>query len=203
MGRLFVFSAPSGTGKSTIIKTLRNDLDALGYSVSHTSRKPRGNEKDGVDYHFVGRSGFEEMIKDDAFVEWAEVYDNLYGTSYSSLNEQMAQGLDVLLDLDPQGAKNIKRHFEDSVLIYVLPPSLKILEKRLKGRGTDDEQVVKMRMEKAVNDIKNSMWYDYIIINDDLEKAIKKAQSIVVAERCRTHYQVKKIKNWVDTFQQT
>ena len=171
MGRLYVFSAPSGAGKSTIINSLKKGMGFIGYSVSHTSRKPRGSEENGVHYHFVEKDTFRRMIGDGQFVEWAEVYGNLYGTSFLSLDEQTSQGLDVLLDLDHQGAENIKKHYEDSVLIYVLPPSLEVLEDRLRGRGTDNEKVMKKRLDEAVNDMKNCVWYDYIIINDDLKKA--------------------------------
>jgi guanylate kinase len=185
-GQLFVFSAPSGAGKSTIIKALKEKIKGLGYAISHTSRKPRGNEKDGTDYHFVERKTFKRMIDAGFFVEWAQVYDDLYGTSFSSLEERTVSERDVLLDVDTQGAKNIKKHFENAVLIYVLPPSLEVLEKRLFARGTDDKGVIKMRMEKVSHEIRQCGLYDYIIINDDLEKAIEEAQAIIISERCRT-----------------
>jgi guanylate kinase len=197
-GRLFVISAPSGAGKSTIIKALKERIEGLGYSISHTSRKPRGNENDGIDYHFLKKETFRSMIDAGAFVEWAQVYDDLYGTSFSSLDEQTASGLDVLLDLDTQGAKNIKKHFKNSVLIYVLPPSLDILEKRLMARGTDDETVIKSRMKKTSSEIKQCVWYDYIIVNDDLEKAIKEAQAIILSVRCRTDQQAPIVKKMFD-----
>ena len=163
-------------------------------SISHTTRKPRGTEKDGTDYYFVERETFKRMIDEGAFVEWARVYNDLYGTSYSSLNEQTVTGLDVLLDVDSQGAKNIKKNYKMSVLIYVLPPSLEVLRERLKERGTDDERVIKIRMEKASHEIKQCVLYDYIIINDDLEKAIEKAQAIILSERCRTAQQAPIVK---------
>jgi guanylate kinase len=197
-GQLYVFSAPSGAGKSTIVRALRNRVKDLGYSISHTSRTPRSTEKDGIDYHFVDRETFSRMIEAKAFIEWAKVYDDFYGTSFPGVNEQTASELDVLLDLDTQGARNIKRHFENSVLIYVLPPSLEVLEKRLKERGTDYESVIRTRMEKASNEIKNCMWYDYVIINNDLEKAVKEAHSIIVSERCRTTHQAKRVKKMFD-----
>lgn len=197
-GNLFVISAPSGAGKSTIIKALKERIEGLGYSISHTSRKPRGNENDGIDYHFLKKETFRSMIDAGAFVEWAQVYDDLYGTSFSSLDEQTASGLDVLLDLDTQGAKNIKKHFKNSVLIYVLPPSLDVLEKRLMARGTDDETVIKSRMKKTSNEIKQCVWYDYIIVNDDLEMAIKEAQAIILSVRCRTDQQAPIVKEMFD-----
>ena len=193
MGQPFVFSAPSGAGKTTIVDNLRKTVPSIGYSVSHTSREPRGSEKDGIHYHFVDRETFSGMVDAGAFVEWAEVYENFYGTSFASLDTQATQGFDVLLDLDPQGAKNIKKHYPDSVLVYILPPSLAVLEERLRGRGTDDEAVMKLRLEKARNDIHSCVWYDYVVINDDLEKAIEDARTIIISERCRTARQAQKI----------
>ncbi len=193
MGQLFVFSAPSGAGKTTILKKLRQSVDGVGYSVSHTSRKPRMNEQDGVHYHFVDRDTFSRMAASGDFVEWAEVYGNLYGTSFKSLDEQTARGLDILLDVDPQGAKNIKRHYHDCVLIYILPPSLKALKKRLEGRGTDDEGAVETRFRQALDEIAHCKAYDFVIINDHLHAAVDQARSIILAERCRTPHQAKKV----------
>jgi guanylate kinase len=185
-GVLFVLSAPSGAGKSTILAALKNRVGGFGYSVSHTTRDPRGREKDGVDYHFVDRMTFKEMVKAGAFVEWAKVHNNLYGTSISGIEKQTASGFDVLLDIDPQGAKNIKKKFKDSVLIYVLPPSMEILEERIRDRGTDSESIIENRMKEAPQLIEVCVWYDYIIINDDLKRAVEEARAIVISERCRT-----------------
>lgn len=193
-GQLFVFSSPSGAGKSTIVNALRNRIDGLGYSISHTTRKSRGTEEDGIDYHFVDRKKFNIMIEEGAFVEWAKVYDDFYGTCFLNLNKQLETGIDILLDLDPQGARNIKTHFKKSVLIYILPPSMEILEKRLKERGSDDEGVIKTRMKKASDEIKNCLWYDYIIINKDLKRAIGEAQAIIMSERCRSIRQAPNVK---------
>lgn len=157
----------------------------LEYSISHTSRRPRDNEKEGVDYHFVDRSTFGKMIDQGAFVEWAEVYGDLYGTSLTSIRSQSAKGLDVVMDLDSQGAKNIREHFEESALIYVLPPSLEVLERRLRGRGTDKEDVITRRIGRALEDLKNCVWYDYIVINDDLLEVVGEVESIVISGRCR------------------
>lgn len=193
-GRLFVISAPSGAGKSTVIGALRKRALNLGYSVSHTSRRPRGSESEGKEYHFVDRETFERMASQGEFVEWARVYDDLYGTSFSALDEQMESGFDVLLDIDPQGAKNIKSNYGDSVLIFLLPPSLEILERRLKGRGTDAEEVIERRMKKASDSIRDCLWYDYLVINDELEKAVKEISSIIISERCRSGHRRDKIK---------
>ncbi len=193
-GKLFVISGPSGAGKSTIVKALRERLEGLGYSVSHTSRKRRSTEKDGKDYHFVDNKRFEGMIEEGAFVEWARVYHDYYGTSFASLNSQIDLGLDVVLDLDPQGAKNIKGRFENSVSVFVAPPSLEILEKRLRKRATDGENVIKARLEKALGEIRKAGWYDYIIINDDLENAIREMESLIMSERCRTDRQAPRVR---------
>ena len=184
-GQLFVITGPSGVGKSTVIRRLRKELSGLGYSVSHTSRKPRKNEADRVNYHFVDRETFEKMIGEEAFVEWAEVYHDLYGTSFSSLRSQTDQGLDVVMDLDRQGAKNIKKSFTDSILVYILPPSLQELEKRLRGRAADDEAEIKARLEKARNEIENCVEYDHIIFNENLDKTLEEVASIILSERSR------------------
>lgn len=183
-GQLYVITGPSGVGKSAIIKRLRKKLPGIGYSVSHTTRKPRKNEAHGVDYHFVDRETFEEMIEEKAFVEWAEVYHDLYGTSLASLRTQTDQGLDVVMDLDSQGAKNIRGGFEDSVLIYILPPSLQALEKRLRGRASDDEAEIKARLDKARKEIENCVVYDYIIFNEDLNRTVDEVSAIIVSSRC-------------------
>lgn len=194
-GQIFVFSAPSGTGKSTIAEALMERTEGLAYSISHTSRLPRGNERDSVDYHFVAGDVFGEMIRKNAFLEWAEVHGHLYGTSYDAIQAQMLAGFDILMDVDVQGGQNVKKQFPESVLIFLLPPSLKTLENRLTARGTDDPSAVKKRMAKASEEIKDCSWYDYIVINDDLEKAIHEAQSIIVSERCRRERRMA----WVST----
>ena len=191
-GRIFVVSGPSGSGKSTLIREVRQKVPDLGYSVSHTSRPPRGQEKNGVEYHFVSRKNFQEMIDKGEFVEWAEVYRDLYGTSVSSLRSQITIGLDVIMDIDVQGGRNIKDHFKDAILIYVLPPSLEILEKRLRDRGTDDEKTIRTRLNKAAKEIKNCVSYDYLLFNDDLDQAVEELKSILIAERCRKSVRLSK-----------
>lgn len=191
-GRIFVVSGPSGAGKSTLIREVREKVPDLGYSLSHTSRPPRGRETNGVEYHFVSKDDFRKMIDRGEFVEWAEVYEDLYGTSISSLRSQITMGLDVIMDIDFQGARNIKEHFKDAVLIYVLPPSMEILEKRLRERRTDDEKAVRTRLKKAGKEIMNCGSYDYLLFNDQLDQAAEELKSIVIAERCRTSVRLSK-----------
>ena len=184
-GRIFVVSGPSGSGKSTLIREVRQKVPDLGYSISHTSRPPRGKEKNGVEYHFVSRENFQRMIDSGEFVEWAEVYQDLYGTSVASLRSQITAGRDVIMDIDVQGARNIKDHFKDAILIYVLPPSMDVLEKRLRERRTDDEKTIRTRLTKAGMEIKNCVSYDYLVFNDQLDQAVEELKSILIAERCR------------------
>jgi guanylate kinase len=191
-GRIFVVSGPSGSGKSTLIRELRQKVPGLGYSISHTSRPPRGQEKNGVEYHFVSKESFQKMVENGEFVEWAEVYQDLYGTSVSSLRSQITMRLDVIMDIDVQGARNIKDHFKDAILIYVLPPSLEILEKRLRERGTDDEKAIRTRLKKAGKEIKNCVSYDYLLFNDQLDQTVEELKSILVAERCRKSVRLSK-----------
>ena len=193
-GRPYVITGPSGAGKSTIIQGIRKRVTNLGYSVSHTSRNPRRTEVNGVDYHFVSRETFTKMIDDGAFVEWAEVYHDLYGTSFASLEKPLKKGFDVLMDLDSQGAKNIREHFKDSILIYILPPSLGVLEKRLRDRALDDEEVIENRLEKARKELKTCLWYDYIVINEDIDQSVKEVESIIISERCRKENRLPMVK---------
>ncbi len=183
-GSLFVISAPSGTGKTTICERLLKALPNLKMSISHTTRTPRQDEKHGVHYFFVTKEQFEKMIKNDEFVEWAEVYGNLYGTSKKMINDLINAGVDILLDIDTQGAKNIKRLYPDSVLIFILPPSLESLEERLKNRHENSE-TIKERLSKAANEIAHYEFYDYIVVNDNLEKAVNEILCIINAERLK------------------
>jgi guanylate kinase len=184
-GQLYVISGPSGVGKSTIIHQLRNTVKDLAYSISYTSREPRENEVDGVNYHFVERETFEKMIQEKAFVEWAEVYGALYGTSLGVLQNRMSQGLDVVLDIDSQGATNVKKHFEESILIYILPPSLDILDQRLRGRGMDAEEVIQTRFQKAIREIERCVDYDYLVFNEEVDRAVEEITCIILSNRTR------------------
>jgi guanylate kinase len=183
-GQIFVITAPSGTGKTTIIKNiLEKDAGGIGYSISHTTRKPRKGESYGLHYYFVDRENFERMIEAHEFVEWAVVYDHLYGTSISSINRELSSGKDLLMDVDIQGSQEIKRQFPDSLSIFILPPSLDVLKERLQKRSPNNKMNMGLRLKKAGEEIQRCRDYDFIIINDDLKKAIKEIEAIIVAQR--------------------
>jgi guanylate kinase len=185
-GLMIVLSAPSGAGKSSICRKTLAACPTLAFSVSHTSRKPRPNEVDGRDYHFISRQDFQARIQKGEFVEWVENYGHYYGTSIQSMNDILTSGRDLLLDIEPRGAKAIKNRFPDAVLVFVLPPSLKELLNRLEKRGHETPEAIKMRFEQAERELKEVLWYDYVIFNEDLETAIKQMIAIYRAEKCRT-----------------
>ncbi len=182
-GQIFVVTAASGTGKTTIINMIRKDMRGVGYSISHTTRKPREGEVNGYHYYFVDRVEFEKMVEAHEFMEWAIVYDQLYGTSISSINGELSSGKDLLMDLDIQGAEEIERRFPESLSIFILPPSMEILKERLKRRSTNDEINVDLRMKKAVEEIQRCRDYDFIIVNDDLNEAAREIEAIIIAQR--------------------
>ncbi|MBN2059737.1 MAG: guanylate kinase [Deltaproteobacteria bacterium] len=197
-GQIYVVSGPSGVGKSTLVRKIRKELPDLGYSVSHTSRAPRTGEINGVDYHFVKKSRFQSMINQGSFVEWEEIYNDLYGTAYVSLNDLLNHGSDMILDLDNKGAANIRRHYTESVMIYILPPSMKELEKRLRARAQDTDNAIKLRIGKAREEIQNSLWYDFFIINDNPLKSLEDLKSIILSNRCRHKRMLSKVKEIID-----
>jgi guanylate kinase len=187
-GILFIVSAPSGAGKTTLCKMAVDYFADLRHSVSYTTRPPRDNERDGIDYHFVSRNVFQKMIDRGEFLEWAEVHGNRYGTSLNGVEALLKEGFDIILDIDFQGAKQIKNHptiRRSAAFVFILPPSLKISEKRIIERGKDTQAIITKRLEAAKIEIQESMWYDYVIINDSLEDAFERLKSIVIAERSR------------------
>ena len=184
-GILFVVSAPSGAGKTTLCREIFDKYSDLRQSVSFTTRPMRPGEREGVDYHFVDAKRFQQMIANGDLVEWAEVHGNLYGTGLSILKAASEQGADLLLEIDCQGARQIRNAIDDAVLIYVLPPSYEELERRLRGRETDAEEVIARRLENARDEISQAHWYDYLILNDDLKQAIESFASVIGAERCK------------------
>ena len=185
VGLIFIISAPSGTGKTTLVREVIQQLPGLQFSVSFTTRLPRPNEKEGEDYHFVSHSFFQKMVKKKEFLEWAEVLGNRYGTPRPDLKKLKSEGIDFILDIDTQGAKKVMKEIDQPVLIYLLPPSLKILRERLINRGVDSLEMVKFRLSNARRDMEEAYGYHYVIINDSIEDAIEKLKSIIIAERCR------------------
>jgi len=185
-GLLFVVSGPSGVGKSTLCKTMVAQVPQTMLSVSFTTRGPRPGEQDGVDYCFIREPRFREMIQRDQFVEWAEVYGNLYGTPQQQLDEAMSQGADVLLDIDAQGARQIMKRFPGAVYVFVTPPSLEALRTRLCGRASDSSDVIQCRLQSASEEIANFRSYHYLIRNEELTQAAKELESIIRAERVKT-----------------
>jgi guanylate kinase len=185
-GILFVVSAPSGAGKTTLCKGITDSLENLTHSISYTTRKPRPGEIDGRDYYFVSAERFRDMVQAGDFAEHAEVHANLYGTSKRVLDDMIREGVDVILDIDTQGARQIKSHFTTAVFVFIMPPSMAILEERLRNRKSDREDEIRKRMRRAIDEIRDYGLYDYIVVNRDFERALSELRSIVVAERCRT-----------------
>jgi guanylate kinase len=182
---LIVVSSPSGGGKSSVIEALLKTDPLMEYSVSVTSRPPRPGEKDGAAYHFVSEAQFRKWIDEGRFYEWAVVYDHLYGTRRDIIMEKLSRGRDVIMDLDFQGGLNIKRQSPDAVLVFLLPPALDVLEKRLRARGTDTEDVIRIRLSNVHEEMRHAMQYDYVLINDNLDETIEDVREIIKAERRR------------------
>lgn len=191
-GTLFVVSAPSGAGKTSLLKQLISEMEWVETSVSHTTRAKRVGEENGIDYHFIKPEAFDALIAKDAFYEHAEVFGNFYGTSKASIKEQLQSGLDVILEIDWQGARQIHRQLPNSRSIFILPPSKEALEERLQGRGQDDNAVIKKRMQSAQSEMSHYSEYDYLIINDDFSQAVSELKAILVAERQKLANQQKK-----------
>ncbi len=187
-GQLFILSAPSGAGKTTILKKVMEQVTHLAFSVSHTTRLPRNGEENGVDYHFVSVDDFLLMQGQDLFLEWAEVHGNYYGTSRPSVLEQLKLGQDIILDIDIQGAAIIARDKSvQAVTVFVAPPSLAELENRLRGRGTDSNETIELRLKNVAKEMSVAGEYDYLVINDNLEDAVSTLQAVIIAERSRGH----------------
>jgi len=184
-GILFVISAPSGAGKTTLCKEVVDILPNLRHSVSYTTRAPRPSEVHGRDYFFVSPAEFEKMVTSGEFAEWAEVHGNFYGTAKISLAECRSQGIDVIMDIDCQGARQLKERSLDGVFIFILPPSFHELRRRLDMRNSDSAEVKERRIRDAAEEIRESRWYDYIIVNDVYSKAVEELKSVLIAERCR------------------
>lgn len=185
LGNLFILSAPSGAGKSSLIKALLETYPSAEHkmqvSVSHTTRQPRPGENDGEHYHFVSREEFETLISDNVFFEWAEVFGNYYGTSKVAIDTCLQEGIDVFLDIDWQGARQVKQHLPSAKSIFILPPSLATLKARLTGRGQDSSEIIDKRMELAVSEMSHYGEFDFLLINDDFKLTLARFYSIVVS----------------------
>jgi guanylate kinase len=215
-GILFIISAPSGSGKSTLVSQLRTLVEGLDFSISYTTRAPRGSEEDGREYHFTSREEFERMVKAGDFLEWAEVFGNYYGTAVSALQHAKDAGKDLLLDIDVQGASQVMKKLPEAVSIFIMPPSPEVLEMRLRNRSEAEhvtsEAVIQSRLAEAQNELKQVWGYKYALVNDVLEQAVMEMKAIVLCERgvrdgiqavasgCRTDAASPKLKAALSTF---
>lgn len=199
-GQLFVVSAPSGTGKTTVVERLVQLVPDLVLSRSYTSRPARAGETNGVDYNFVTRSRFEEMVAAGEFLEWADVFGNLYGTCATDTEEFLARGQDVVLVIDVQGARQVRQRCKGMVGIFVMPPSFDVLERRLRGRSKDSEEAMQRRLQTARNEVASFNEYEYVIVNDELEACVERLRAIVLAERARLNAVMSEAERIVETF---
>ena len=188
-GSLFVVAAPSGAGKSSLVKALLEMDSHLGVSVSHTTRPPRGQEQDGREYHFVSEPEFRAMVAAGEFIEWAEVHGNLYGTSHAAIDSRISRGHDVVLEIDYQGALQIKKTYANAVLIFILPPSWEELRSRLERRGEDTAEIIELRLQNAAIEMAQAPEFDFVIINEVFDRALFDLKAVVHAQRLKYHVQ--------------
>jgi len=182
MSNLFIVAAPSGCGKTSLVESLINGTKNLRVSISHTTRKPRVDEVNGTNYHFVSVSEFQKMVSDGAFIEHAEVFENLYGTSKKLINDNLDNDIDVILEIDWQGARQVKQNLPSAISVFILPPSKEALELRLKNRAKDDELIIKKRMLDAENQMSHFNEFDYLVINDNFNAALADLESIIALQ---------------------
>jgi guanylate kinase len=201
MTTVFIISAPSGSGKSTLVSQLMKCIPKLRFSVSYTTRPPRGQERDGHEYHFISREEFEDRLAKDEFLEWAQVFDNYYGTHRSELERAAAVGEDLVLDIDVQGARQLKGRIPHAVSIFILPPSRQVLEERLRSRSQDSETVIERRLEEAAAEIRNYTQYDYVLVNREVQASTDNLASIVRSVRSRRDRMEQEIRPILETFE--
>ena len=193
LGTLFVISAPSGAGKTSLVKALLEQTENIGVSVSHTTRAKREGEQDGVDYNFIDKDLFVAMVGEGAFLEHAQVFDNYYGTAIANIEAILKQGEDVILEIDWQGAAQVRKQLPYAVNIFILPPSQAALEERLRGRGQDSDEIIARRMRDAKSETSHYPEYDYLVVNDEFENALTELKSIVLARRSRYEAQTHRL----------
>jgi guanylate kinase len=201
MSSVFIISAPSGSGKSTLVGQVMQTVPRLRFSVSYTTRAPRGNEIDGKEYYFISREQFQARVGRDEFLEWADVFGNFYGTHQSELDRASADGFDLILDIDVKGARQLKERIPGAVSIFILPPSRQVLEQRLRSRSQDSEEVIKRRLSEAAEEIRNYSQYDYVLVNKDVQASVENLTAIVSANRSRRHWMEQQIRPILETFQ--
>lgn len=190
---LYIVSAPSGAGKTSLLKALIDTEEQISVSVSHTTRAMRPGEVNGVDYHFVDKDEFTRMVGEGAFLEHAQVFDNFYGTGEASIRQQLAQGTDVILEIDWQGARQVRERFPEAVSVFILPPTQTALRQRLKGRGQDSADIIERRMRDAKNEMSHYPEYDYLVVNDVFDQALGELRAIVVSQRLRLDAQSQRL----------
>jgi len=199
-GLLFIVSAPSGTGKTTLVERLVQRVPGLQMSRSYTSRQARVGERDSVDYNFISRDRFDAMVREGAFLEWADVFGNCYGTSAADTDALLAAGKDVVLVIDVQGARQVRSRGIETVGVFVLPPSAAVLEQRLRGRSKDSEDQIRKRLEVACREVSDFAQYEYVVVNDELDTAVSRLEAIVLAERARVKVMRHQTEQIIDTF---
>ena len=192
-GKLYIISAPSGAGKTSLVKQLQTEMDQLVVSVSHTTRHIRSGESDGKDYFFLSIAEFQAMLETQSFLEYAQVFDNFYGTAQKTVEDNLAQGLDVILEIDWQGAQQVRTLMPNSVSIFILPPSIEVLKQRLQNRGQDSEEIIARRMRDAVTEMSHYPEFDYLIVNDDFDLALHQLKSVLTANRLLQSVQQQKL----------
>ena len=192
-GKLYIISAPSGAGKTSMVKQIIANLDQITVSVSHTTRAMRTGELHGKDYFFVTVDEYKEMIADHSFLEHAQVFDNYYGTAQKTVENSLKNGIDVILEIDWQGAQQVRKMLPDNISIFILPPSIEVLKQRLENRAQDSKKIIERRMQDAVNEMKHCNEFDYLIVNDDFNQALEELRSIIISHRLENKRQLKSL----------